>query len=815
MKVLKFGGTSVANSESISKVISILNNNQDDNILVVVSALGGVTNLLQECLTLKGKSTEKVLKNIEGKHLEIINNLSSLDGQSSLKSFLKEKLNQLEEILDAISTIDEVTKKTVSKVLTLGEILSSNMIFEILKQKGFDISYINSQELIYTKLVNNNEILDAEKSSINIKNKIELVDSKVMITAGYICSNELDEISNLGRGGSDYSASIYAKYCNAKSLEIWTDVSGVFSANPKIVEKASPIEFLSYKEAMELSFFGAKVIYFPTLQPLIEENIPVYIKNTFDQDAIGTCISNSTKLDEDEIVKGISHIDNISIINFEGSGMVGVPGFSKRFFESLSSKQINVVMITQASSEFSICIAVKSSDVMLAKEVLDNEFEFEISQKRINESQIESNLSNIAIVGDKMKSKKGISGKLFHSLGQNNINIRAIAQGASERNISIIIDKDNTKKALNALHETFFEENLKDIHIFITGVGNVGGFLIEQIKNQKDFIAKNLKINLKVHGISNSRKMIISDSEIDLKDWSKNLDKSKIVSDSNDFQNKILELNLRNSLFIDNTASDLIPNTYNEYLNNGIGIITCNKIANSGTLNNYENLKTLSRNNNCSFLYETNVGAALPVISTLNNLINSGDKIIKIEAVLSGTLNYIFNSFNKVDTFHKIVSNAVDLGYTEPDPKIDLCGVDVSRKILILARESGYKIEMEDIKKNHFLPNDSIIAESKEDFLLSLENNKDHFNSILKKSQENNSRLKFVAKLDKGKASVGLESVSAEHPFYDLVGSDNITVFYTERYKDSPLVVKGAGAGGEFTASGVFADIIKASQGNE
>ena len=815
MKVLKFGGTSVANSESISKVISILNNNQDDNILVVVSALGGVTNLLQECLTLKGKSTEKVLKNIEGRHLEIINNLSSLDGQSSLKSFLKEKLNQLEEILDAISTIDEVTKKTVSKVLTLGEILSSNMIFEILKQKGFDISYINSQELIYTKLVNNNEILDAEKSSINIKNKIELVDSKVMITAGYICSNELDEISNLGRGGSDYSASIYAKYCNAKYLEIWTDVSGVFSANPKIVEKASPIEFLSYKEAMELSFFGAKVIYFPTLQPLIEENIPVYIKNTFDQDAIGTCISNSTKLDEDEIVKGISHIDNISIINFEGSGMVGVPGFSKRFFESLSSKQINVVMITQASSEFSICIAVKSSDAKLAKEVLDNEFEFEISQKRINESQIESNLSNIAIVGDKMKSKKGISGKLFHSLGQNNINIRAIAQGASERNISIIIDKDNTKKALNALHETFFEENLKDIHIFITGVGNVGGFLIEQIKNQKDFIAKNLKINLKVLGISNSRKMIISDSEIDLKDWSKDLDKSKIVSDSNDFQNKILELNLRNSLFIDNTASDLIPNTYNKYLNNGIGIITCNKIANSGTLNNYENLKTLSRNNNCSFLYETNVGAALPVISTLNNLINSGDKIIKIEAVLSGTLNYIFNSFNKVDTFHKIVSNAVDLGYTEPDPKIDLCGVDVSRKILILARESGYKIEMEDIKKNHFLPNDSINAESKEDFLLSLENNKDHFNSILKKSQENNSRLKFVAKLDKGKASVGLESVSAEHPFYDLVGSDNITVFYTERYKDSPLVVKGAGAGGEFTASGVFADIIKASQGNE
>ena len=814
MKVLKLGGTSVANSESISKVISILNNNQDDKILIVVSALGGITNLLQECLILKGKSTEKVLKNIEDRHLEIINNLSNLDGQSSLKSFLKEKINQLEEILDAISTIDEVTKKTVSKVLTLGEILSSNIIFEILKQKGFDISYINSQELIYTKVLNNNEILDTEKSSINIKNKFDHVDSRVMIAPGYICSNNSNEISNLGRGGSDYSASIYAKFYNAKCLEIWTDVSGVYSANPKIVEKASPIDFLSYKEAMELSFFGAKVIYFPTLQPLIEENIPVYIKNTFDQDANGTCISNSTKLDEDETVKGISHIENISIINFEGSGMVGVPGFSKRFFESLSSKQINVVMITQASSEFSICIAVNSNDAFLAKEEIDNEFKFEISQNKINECQIESNLSNIAIVGDKMKSKKGISGKLFNALGQNNINIRAIAQGASERNISIIIDKDNTKKALNALHETFFEENLKDIHIFITGVGNVGGFLIEQIRNQKEFIAKNLKINLKVLGISNSRKMIISDSEIDLKNWSKNLDKSKIIANSTDFQSKILELNLRNSLFIDNTASDLIPKTYNEYLNNGIGIITCNKIANSGTLSNYQNLKTLSRNNNCSFLYETNVGAALPVISTLNNLINSGDKIIKIEAVLSGTLNYIFNSFNKVDTFHKIVSKAVDLGYTEPDPKIDLCGVDVSRKILILARESGYKIEIQDIKKNHFLPEDSIKAESKEDFLLSLEKNKDHFNSILKKAQQNDSRLKFVAKLDNGKASVGLESVTTEHPFYNLVGSDNITVFHTERYKDSPLVVKGAGAGGEFTASGVFADIIKASQGN-
>ena len=813
MKVLKFGGTSVADSKSINNVISILKDNEEP-LFIIVSAFGGITNLLQKCIVSKGKSVNGIINEIEQRHLEVIDNLSSLDKQSSLKSFLKQNLNELEDILDAISTIDEVTEKIISKVLTLGEVLSSSIIYEILNQKGLDISYIDSRELIFTKYFNNSQVLDSNKTSISIKNKIGLIKSKMVIAPGYICSNEKGETSNLGRGGSDYSAAIYAKYVNAKVLEIWTDVSGVFSANPKIVKKASPIEFLSYKEAMELSFFGAKVIYFPTLQPLIEDNIPVFIKNTFDPSAEGTCISNSTKLDNDEIVKGISHIENISILNFEGSGMVGVPGFSKRFFEALSSNQINVVMITQASSEFSICIAINSNDAQLAKQVIDKEFEFEISQKRINESQIESNLANIAIVGDKMKSKKGISGKLFSSLGNNNINVRAIAQGASERNISIIIDETNAKKALNALHESFFEKDLKDIHIFITGVGNVGGYLIQQIKNQKDFISENLGLNLKVLGVSNSKKMLISKEEIDLKNWSELLDNSKTKADKDLFQKTIIELNRRNSLFVDNTASEIIPLTYNDYLKNGVGIITCNKISNSGTLNVYKELRELSRRHNAPFFYETNVGAALPVISTLKNLINSGDKVLKIEAVLSGTLNYIFNNFQEENTFHDIVSKAVNLGYTEPDPKIDLCGIDVSRKILILARESGFNLEYEDVKKNHFLPDESINTSSNDEFILSLKNNKAHFNKILNEAKEKNCRLKFVAKLDNGNASVGLEAVSADHPFYNLVGSDNITVFHTERYKDSPLVVKGAGAGGEFTASGVFADIIKASQEN-
>ena len=810
MKVLKFGGTSVADSKSISKVISIIKSNEG-SLLVVVSALGGITDLLQNCLDNKGRSYESIIKEIEQRHLEVINNLFKVENQSFLKSFLKEKLNYLEEVLDAISTINEVTDKTLSKVLTLGEILSSNIIFEILKQEKFDISYLDSCDVIFTKKVNNNEIIDNDKTSISIKNKVDLIKSKIIIAPGFICTNENNEISNLGRGGSDYTAAIYSKNINATSLEIWTDVSGVYSANPKIVKKAFPIGFLSYKEAMELSFFGAKVIYFPTLQPLIEDNIPVYIKNTFEDKDEGTCISNSTKLKNDEIVKGISHIENISIINFEGSGMIGVPGFSKRFFEALSTNMINVIMITQASSEFSICIAVDSNDANLAKDVIDNEFQFEISQKRINSAQVESNLSNIAIVGDKMKNKKGVSGKLFGALGRNNINVRAIAQGASERNISIIIDKNDTTKALNSLHESFFEKDYKDVHLFITGIGNVGGFLVEQIKNQKIYISKTLGLNLKVLGIANSKKMLISENEIDLNNWKELLDKSQEISNSKAFQKKIIEFNLRNSLFIDNTASDIIPITYNEYLKNGVGIVTCNKIANSGSLSNYLELKNLSREFNSPFLFETNVGAALPVINTLNNLVNSGDKINKIEAVLSGTLNYIFNNFQKKDTFHEIVSKAIELGYTEPDPKIDLCGIDVSRKILILARESGVNIEFDDVKANHFLPKESIESKSVSEFLNSLKNNSKHFNKLLDEANKKNCRLKFVARLENGIASVGLESIPADHPFYNLVGSDNITVFYTSRYKDSPLVIKGAGAGGEFTASGVFADIIKAS----
>ena len=811
MKVIKFGGTSVATSKSLKNVFSIIEN-EKDNTIVVVSALGGITDLLHDFISSKGNSSVDYLKEIEERHLEIIHGLSKVENQSSLLSFLKQQLNELETILEAVSTIDEITKKTISKVLSFGEILSSKIIFELLNQRGNDISYLDSREIIFTKYHNNNEIIDEEKTGISISNNIELIDSKLIIMPGFIATDSNNEISNLGRGGSDYTASVMANYTNSEALEIWTDVSGVFSANPKIVKNSKAIESLSYKEAMELSFFGAKVIYFPTLQPLIEKSIPAYIKNTFDKDAIGTCISNKGENNEESTIKGISHIEKISLINFEGSGMVGVPGFSKRFFGALSERGINVIMITQASSEFSICVAVKESDANNAKNSIDKEFEYEISQRKINECQIENSLSNIAIVGDKMKSKKGVSGKLFSTLGNNNINIRAIAQGASERNISIIIDEKDNTKALNSLHEAFFENNCKNLHLFITGVGNVGSNLIRQISDQKKSLEESLGLKMKVMALSNSKKMLLSDTEIDLTDWKSKLDSSNMKSDNDKFLDFSIKQNLRNSLFIDNTANSDITVNYNKYLKNGIGIVTCNKIACSSELEKYLDLKSLSRTHNAPFLYETNVGAALPIINTLNNLINSGDQITKIEAVLSGTLNYIFNTFNKENSFYEVVKKAVDLGYTEPDPKIDLCGIDVSRKILILARESGKKIEFSDVQNISFLPDESINTESKEEFLESIKNNNDHFNKMLDKALKNKSRLKYVASLIDGKASVSLKEINEDHPFYNLQGSDNITVFHTDRYKESPLVVKGAGAGGEFTASGVFADIIKASK---
>jgi aspartokinase/homoserine dehydrogenase 1 len=704
--------------------------------------------------------------------------------------------------------LKEVTTKATATITSYGERLSSTIIFEIFNNKGYDVVLKDGRDLIETQVQNNRTVVNWDATQIKTQEFFKNNNSKCTLVPGFVSRDAAGNSTTLGRGGSDFSAAILAHVLNADVLEIWTDVSGMFTANPTLVKQATPIEKLSYLEAMELSHFGAKVIFPPTLQPLVEKQIPVRIKNTFAPKDKGTLIDNSTSEQNGAVVKGISHIDQISLLSLEGSGMVGIPGFSKRLFEALSIAHINVIMITQASSEHSICIAVRNYDNEEAKLVIDTEFAFEISLNKVAPAKVENDLVNIAIVGDNMKNHQGISGKMFSSLGANNVNIRAIAQGASERNISIMIYKKDTQKALNTLHETFFENDIKELNLFIIGVGNVGSKLLEQIQQQQQYLKDNLLLRIRVIAISNSRTMVLGKDALDLNQWSTALENGK-PTDINAFFEHAKGLNLRNSIFVDNTANADIAYEYERYLNNNIGVVTCNKIACADTLENYMSLKRSSRKYGSPFLFETNVGAGLPIIDTLNNLIASGDQVVKIQAVLSGSLNFVFNNFKEGTLFKDVVVQAQKEGYTEPDPKIDLSGIDVARKILILARESGLKIELKDIENVPFLPKECLDTPDNETFFESLIDHKDHFDKLLNDARSKNARLKYVAQLENGIAKVGLQEIPEGHDFYNLEGSDNIILFFTNRYTEQPLIVKGAGAGAEVTASGIFADIIR------
>jgi aspartokinase/homoserine dehydrogenase 1 len=581
----------------------------------------------------------------------------------------------------------------------------------------------------------------------------------------------------------------------------------MFTANPKLVKQARPITSISYEEAMELSHFGAKVLYPPTIQPVLQKQIPIAIKNTFDPQAVGTLIQKQTS-EGNKTVQGISHVENMALISLEGPGMVGIPGISKRFFEVLSNAKISVVLITQASSEHSICVGIAAEDTSNAVALVNEAFEFEMSQGKIKAVNAENDLAIIALVGDQMKKHQGLSGKMFATLGKNNVNIRAIAQGASERNISAVIEKTDVKKALNALHEVFFEENIKQLNLFVMGVGNVGAKLLAQLAQQKDYLKKQLKLSVRVIGMSNSRTMCFASDGIDLNNWQNILSNGE-KADQALFLQKITDLNLRNAIFVDNTASDVVANTYADYLSKSISVVTCNKIACASAYPNYRKLKDLARAYNASFLFETNVGAGLPIIDTLKNLVASGDEIKEIQAVLSGSLNFVFNHFNDQTTFHDVVKQAQEEGYTEPDPTIDLSGIDVMRKILILARESGHVMEISDIENNAFLPAESLETNSNEAFFESLIKYEGDFQALYQKASAKGAKLKYVASFKDGKASVGLQEIPQGHDFYALEGSDNIVLFYTERYPDQPMIIKGAGAGAAVTASGIFADIIR------
>jgi aspartokinase/homoserine dehydrogenase 1 len=811
MFVLKFGGTSVGSAQNINKVIAILDQkSKEDKIVCVVSAVGGITDKLLTAGTMAQNKNEtylSVFKEIKTIHLNIIDELIP-NKSNSISEHLEAKFNGLKSLLDGIYLINELSPKTTDKLVSYGELLSSYLITRTMQSRQMDAELKNSQDLIITNSNFTKAEVNYKQTNQNIATYFKSVRQQITILPGFISKSNLGEITTLGRGGSDFTAAIVAATLNVTQLEIWTDVSGMYTANPKIVKQAYPIENLSYQEAMELSHFGAKVLYPPTVQPVLDLNIPIQIKNTMEPDDVGTIISQKTN-GKTAPAKGISNISNIALLTLQGSGMIGIPGFSKRLFETLANEKINIILITQSSSEHSICFGIDEKDAERARIVVDSTFENEISLRKIDPIIVENNLSIIALVGDNMKNHQGISGRMFSSLGKNNINVRAISQGASERNISAVISETDVKKALNTLHEAFFEGNIKQLNIFITGVGNVGEKLVEQIKQQRKYLKENLKLNLRVIGLSNSRMMIFDDGGLSLKDWKEQLKEGKPAS-LQGFMDETKRLNLRNSIFVDVTANENVSNLYADYLKQNIAVVACNKIACSSAYENYSELKYLSKKFSVPFLFETNVGAGLPIIDTLNHLIVSGDKITSIQAVLSGSLNFVFNNFDDTKKFHDVVKQAQAEGYTEPDPRIDLSGVDVARKILILARESGTEMNLEDIENDSFLTKANLDSTSVDDFYKTLIADENHFQNLYASAKTNDSQLKYVAEFKDGKANVGLQEIPQGHPFYNLKGKDNIVMFFTERYPEQPLIVKGAGAGADVTASGLFADIIRA-----
>ncbi|MBB1282776.1 bifunctional aspartate kinase/homoserine dehydrogenase I [Flavisolibacter sp. BT320] len=807
MQVLKFGGTSVANAANIKKVKEIVQARQGKTV-VVVSALGGVTDMLLECghLAYRGESCYKsTLQKLTDRHLATVKELLPLTNQSSVLSFVMQQFNEVEDICNGIFLLRDFTERTRDRIVSYGELISSQIIAAFFKAEGLNSEWVDARQLLKTNSDFTRAIVDVTKTDAAFERYFSEATANVFVLPGFIASDESGNTTTLGRGGSDYTAAIAGAALNAGVVEIWTDVSGMMTADPRNVPNAKVIRRISYHEAMELSHFGAKVIYPPTIQPLMKKSIPVWIKNTFHPQDEGTLVQSTHH--NGDIITGISSINKMALLLLEGSGMVGIPGFSKRLFEALATNNINVILITQASSEHSICVGVDESLAENAKAIVDQAFRFEIEKEKVNPLSIERNLSIVALVGDKMKSHPGISGRMFSTLGRNGVNVRAIAQGSSERNISAVIATEDIKKAMNVLHEEFFETAYKQLNLFIAGTGNVGSKLLAQIAQQQDYLQRNLRLQVRVVGLANSRKMVFSDEGIDLHNWQDRMAEGE-ASDLSRFIHIMQEKNLRNAVFIDITANESVAMAYDNVFEKSISIVACNKIACSSDFAYYRGLKEAARDHNVSFLFETNVGASLPIIGTLNDLLRSGDRITKIEAVLSGTLNFVFNNYNGERSFADVVRQAQAEGYTEPDPRLDLSGKDVMRKIMILAREAGEPLEMSAITNHTFMP-ESCMQGSVNDFYAEMERQEAHFKNLYEEAKAAGKKLKFVATFENGKAAVGLKHIDPAHDFYHLYGKDNIVTFFTNRYTDQPMVVKGAGAGAEVTASGVFADIIR------
>lgn len=816
MKVIKFGGTSVGSSSTIKKVLDIFKDyhSQKEEIVVVVSAIGGMTNLLISMAEQAAAGDEAYLEKIkkfEEIHYQLVRDLVTVQEQSHVFAEVRKNINDLEDQLHGVYLIREASNRVMDFVVSHGERLSAFIIAEAAKEAGIAAEYVDARQLVKTNSRYGAAKINFEQTNKRITEHFSNCKGLQVVT-GFIASNADGVTTTLGRGGSDYTAAVLAAALNADETVIWTDVDGVMTADPRIVRNAFSLSAISYSEAMELSHFGAKVIYPPTLQPVFTKRIPVRIRNTFNTDFEGTVIGEESGPPHPMRVKGISSINEVSLINVQGSGMIGVPGVSARLFGALARNDINLILITQASSEHSICFAVAPEDGIRAKDIIEEEFQLEIQARRIDPVKVERDLSVVAIIGENMSDTPGISGKMFSALGRNGVNISAIAQGSSELNISAVIDRKNISKAINALHDAYFLSESRTVNIFMVGPGLIGSTLLQQINDQCEYLERTRSLAIRVVGIANSKKMIFDEQGINLDKWKEALDNSETSTSFDAFTEKMVGLNLPNSVFVDNTSNKEITEYYQQVLENNISIVTPNKVANSGPYERFGALKYAAHKHNVKFLYETNVGAGLPVINTLQDLINSGDGILKIEGVLSGSLSYIFNTYDGTLSFREVVESAQKNGFTEPDPRDDLNGMDVARKILILAREAGFAFEPEDVEIENILPQSCIDAPDVESFFEELGKNDETFKEMVIQAKSEDKKLCFIATLEKeGKITVGLKSIDAHHPFNGLSGSDNMISYTTMRYRENPLVIKGPGAGAEVTAAGVFADIIRIS----
>lgn len=808
MKILKFGGSSVATPARIHSVIDILKPYQQHGVAVVFSALGGITDSLIQVSNQALEGTEEFrvnLEKIEKRHLETVRELIGVQRQGSILAHVKIMINELEDILHGVYLVKERTPRTLDFIMSFGERLSAYIIAEALKDKGIKAEFLDARKVIRT-----DNHFGYARVNFDITNKQiqEYVreHAALQVITGFIGTSDSGETTTLGRSGSDYTAAIFAGALKAEALEIWTDVDGMMTADPRMVKKSFTVPQMSYEEAMELSHFGAKVIFPATMRPAMAGRIPIWIKNTFNPSFAGTVISS--EVTNGKVIKGISSMNAVSLVNVTGSGLVGVVGVSMRLFGTLANEKINVILISQASSEHSICFAIESQYASQAKRAIEAEFQYEIQSKEMEEVRIENEFSIVAVVGEGMKHNPGTSGRMFSALGRNGVNVFAIAQGSSELNISAVVKQADISKALNSLHEAFFLSDRKLLHVFLVGTGLIGKTMLQMMGEQYRKLATEVKLEVSVVAVANSKKMLFNEDGLAFDTAVDDMASAEAMN-MNSFVDRMIGLNLPNSIFVDCTSSEEVTEHYENILSANISIITPNKKGNSGSLEKYKKLKSITSKRGVKFLYETNVGAGLPVINTMNDLLLSGDKLISIEAVLSGTLNYIFSSFTEGRKFSEVVKEAKEKGYTEPDPRDDLNGMDVARKILILAREAGWELEPEEIKVENLVPSSCQGEMTIDRFFSELEKHDGAFEEMRKKAAARNEKLRYMAVLNDGKVKIQLGSVNDQHPFYSLSGSDNIILYTTERYHERPMVIRGPGAGAAVTAAGVFADVIR------